>query len=143
MAQKLIINARGDLSWRRRVLSDLATAGLWAFWIVLWWPVFRKLYHVIRLHEGLARGAIQVFRTITPISLTHSSVALLGTCALLLLWTLLPTRKLTHAHDLQTLDDYAEYFDLDENEILAGRESRICVVRHDEHGRIVGIEPRG
>jgi poly-beta-1,6-N-acetyl-D-glucosamine biosynthesis protein PgaD len=142
MAQKLIINARSDLSWRRRVLSDLATAGLWAFWIVLWWPVFRKLYHVIRLHEGLSRGAIQVFRTITPISLTHSSIALLGTCALLLLWTLLPTRKLTHAHDEEMLADYSDYFDLDEGEILAGRESRVCVVRHDEHGRIVGIEPR-
>ncbi len=143
MAQKLIINARGDLSWRRRLLSDLATAGLWAFWIVLWWPVFRKLYHVIRLHRGLSKGAIEVFRTITPISLTHSSIALLGTCALLLLWTLLPTRKLTHAHALQTLEDYADWFDLDEREIVAGRESRICVVHHDEHGEITRIETRG
>ena len=142
MAQKHIINARGDLSWRRRLFSDVVTAGLWAFWIVLWWPVFRKLYHVVRLHEGLARGAIEVFRTITPISLLHSSIALLGTSALLLLWTLLPTRRLTHAHAVQTLDDYADYFDLDEAEILAGRASRICVVRHDEHGRIVGIGPR-
>ena len=142
MRERMIINARSDLSWRRRLLSDVVTAAMWAFWILLWLPVFRKLYHVIRLHEGLARGAVQVFRTITPISLTHSSIALLGTCALLLLWTLLPTRRLTHAHDLQTLADYAEHFDLDESEILAGRDSRICVVRHDEHGQIVGIEPR-
>ncbi len=142
MRERMIINARSDLSWRRRLLSDVVTAAMWAFWILLWLPVFRKLYHVIRLHEGLARGAIQVFRTITPISLTHSSIALLGTCALLLLWTLLPTRRLTHAHDAQTLDDYAEYFELDEGEILAGRDSRICVVRHDEHGNIEGIEPR-
>lgn len=142
MAQKLIINARGDLSWRRRLFSDLATAALWAIWIVLWWPVLRKLYHVIRLHEGLLKGATQVFRTITPISLTHSSIALLGTCALLLLWTLLPTRRRTHAHDEQALDDYADWFDLDAAEILAGRASRVCVVRHDEHGRIVGIAPR-
>jgi poly-beta-1,6-N-acetyl-D-glucosamine biosynthesis protein PgaD len=142
MRERMIINARSDLGWRRRLLSDVVTAAMWAFWILLWLPVFRKLYHVIRLHEGLARGAIQVFRTITPISLTHSSIALLGTCALLLLWTLLPTRRLTHAHDLQTLDDYAEYFELDEAEIVAGRNSQICVVRHDEHGQIVGIEPR-
>jgi poly-beta-1,6-N-acetyl-D-glucosamine biosynthesis protein PgaD len=142
MRERMIINARSDLSWRRRLLSDVVTAAMWAFWILLWWPVFRKLYHVIRLHEGLAKGAIQVFRTITPISLTHSSIALLGTCALLLLWTLLPTRRLTHPHDVQTLDDYAEYFELDEAEIIAGRNSRICVVHHDEHGQIVSIEPR-
>ena len=142
MRERMIINARGDLSWRRRLLSDVVTAAMWAFWILLWLPVFRKLHQVILLHEGLAPAAIQVFRTITPISLTHSSIALLGTSALLLLWTLLPTRQLTHAHGVQVLADYAEYFELDEAEIVAGRDSRICVVRHDEHGNIEGIEPR-
>lgn len=142
MRERMIINARGDLGWRRRVLSDVVTVALWAFWIVLWFPVFHKLHQVILLHEGLAPAAIQVFEAITPISLVHSSIALLGTSTLLLLWTLLPTRQLTHAHGVQTLEDYAEYFELDRNEIVAGRGSRICVVRHDEHGQIVGIEPR-
>jgi poly-beta-1,6-N-acetyl-D-glucosamine biosynthesis protein PgaD len=91
---------------------------------------------------SFAPAAVQVFDTLTPISLTHSLVALLGTSALLMLWTLLPTRKLTHAHGLQTLQDYAEYFDLVEDIILAGQDSRICVVSHDEHGNIVGIEAR-
>lgn len=142
MRERMIINARGDLSWRRRLLSDVVTAAMWAFWILLWLPVFRKLHQVVLLHEGLAPAAIQVFDTITPISLVYSSIALLGTSGLLLLWTLLPTRKLTHAHGVHTLEDYAEQFDLDEDEIIAGRASRICVVRHDEHGQIVGIDPR-
>jgi poly-beta-1,6-N-acetyl-D-glucosamine biosynthesis protein PgaD len=138
----MIINARGDLGWRRRLLSDVVTAAMWAFWILLWLPVFRKLAKVIALHLGFAPAMIQVFDAITPISLVYSSIALVGTSALLLLWTLLPTRRLTHAHDMQALQDYAEYFDLDEDDIVAGRNSSICVVSHDEHGNIVAIEPR-
>ncbi len=142
MPERMIINARGDLGWRRRLLSDVVTTLMWAGWILLWLPVFRKLSQVIALHLGFAPAMIQVFDAITPISLVHSLIALVGTCGLLLLWTLLPTRKLTHAHGVQALQDYAEYFDLDEGDIIAGRDSRICVVSHDEYGNIEGIEPR-
>ncbi|HEY2345338.1 MAG TPA: poly-beta-1,6-N-acetyl-D-glucosamine biosynthesis protein PgaD [Xanthomonadaceae bacterium] len=142
MAQRLIINARSDLSWRRRLLSDVVTALMWGGWILLWLPVFRKLLQVIELHMSFTPAAIQVLDTLTPIPLAHSLIALLGTSALLMLWTLLPTRKLTHAHGVQTLEDYAEYFDLPEHDIVAGQDSRICVVHHDEHGNIVGIDAR-
>lgn len=142
MAQRLIINARSDLSWRRRLFSDVVTALMWGGWILLWLPVFRKLLQVIELHMSFTPAAIQVLDTLTPIPLGHALIGLLGTSALLMLWTLLPSRKLTHAHGVQALEDYAEYFDLDEGAILAGQDSRICVVHHDEHGNIVGIEPR-
>ena len=142
MAQRLIINARSDLGWRRRLLSDVVTAAMWCGWILLWLPVFRKLIQVINLHLSFAPAAVQVLDTLTPIPLGHSLIALLGTSALLMLWTLLPTRKLTHAHGMQTLEDYAEYFDLDAKEIVAGQESRVCVVSHDEFGNIVGVVPR-
>jgi poly-beta-1,6-N-acetyl-D-glucosamine biosynthesis protein PgaD len=142
MRERLIINARKELGWRRRLLSDVSTAALWGFWILLWLPVFRKLHEVILLHVSLEPAAIEVLDTITPISPVHSSIALIGTSVLLLLWTLLPMRQLTHAHGEQTLEDYAEYFELDEAEIVAGRDSRICVVHHDEHGQITSIETR-
>jgi poly-beta-1,6-N-acetyl-D-glucosamine biosynthesis protein PgaD len=142
MPNRLIINARGDLSWRRRLLSDVVTALMWAGWILMWLPVFRKLYQVVALHLSFAPAAIQVLDTLTPISLPHSLIALLGTSALLLLWTLLPSRKLTHAHGVQTLDDYVEYFDLDGRDIVVGQNSAICVVSHDEFGNIVSIVPR-
>ncbi|HTD29329.1 MAG TPA: poly-beta-1,6-N-acetyl-D-glucosamine biosynthesis protein PgaD [Xanthomonadaceae bacterium] len=142
MPDKLIINARHTLSWRRRLLSDVATALLWAGWILLWLPVFGKLRQVIALHMSFAPAAIQVLDTLTPISLLPSIIALVGTSTLLLLWTLLPMRKLTHAHGEQTLDDYAEYFNLEGRDIVAGQDSRICVVSHDDHGNIVGIESR-
>ena len=142
MAQRLIINARSDLSWKRRLLSDVVTAAMWGGWILLWLPVFRKVINLIRLHTAIEPAAMQVLDTLTPISLTHSLIALLGTSALLMLWTLLPTRKLTHTHGVESLGDYAEYFDIAADTIVAGQDSRICVVSHDEHGNIIGIVPR-
>ena len=142
MRERMIINARGDLGLSRRLLSDAVTALMWCGWLLLWLPVFRKLRQVVALHMYFAPAAIQVLDVITPISLTHSIVALLGTCGLLLLWSQLPSRRLTHAHGVQALADYAGYFDLDEREILAGRASSICVVHHDDHGNIVGIASR-
>ncbi|MBS0193262.1 MAG: poly-beta-1,6-N-acetyl-D-glucosamine biosynthesis protein PgaD [Proteobacteria bacterium] len=142
MTQRLIINARKELSWRRRLLSDGFTALLWIGWFVLWFPVFRKLYQAIALHRFFASAAIDVLDTLTPISLPHALLALIGTSALLMLWSLLPMRKLTQAHVVQTLEDYAAYFELDETAIAAGQRSRICTIHHDEEGRIVAIEPR-
>ena len=137
---KMIINARRDLGWRRRLLSDVLTAGLWVGWILLWIPVFRKLHQVIRLHLDFGLAAREVLDTVTPISLMHSMIALLGTSALLLLWSLLPTRRVGQAHEARTTLDYARHFDIDESEINAGRDSRICIVSHEDDGAITGIE---
>ena len=142
MVNRLIINARSDLGWRRRLLSDVVTALMWAGWILLWLPVFLKLRKIVRLHLSVAPAAMEVLDTLAPIPLLHALIALLGTITLLLLWTLLPSRKLTHAHGVQTLDDYAEFFDIAESDIIAGRDSRICVVSHDEYGNIVDVIAR-
>lgn len=142
MRERMIINARSDLSLSRRVLSDVVTALMWAGWLLLWLPVFLKLRQVVALHLYFAPAAIEVIDVITPISLTRSIIALLGTSGLLLLWSMLPSRRLTHAHGVQALEDYAEYFDLPEEEITVGRESNVCVVHHDDHGNIIGIEQR-
>jgi poly-beta-1,6-N-acetyl-D-glucosamine biosynthesis protein PgaD len=139
MAEKLIINARKQIGWGRRLLSDVSTAGLWIGWIYLWLPVFRKLHQVMRHHLGLETDVIQVLAAAAPISIRHSVEALLGTSALLLLWTLLPRRQVTQSHAVDTIEDYARYFGLAVQEIAAGRESRICVVTHDDNGDIVGI----
>jgi poly-beta-1,6-N-acetyl-D-glucosamine biosynthesis protein PgaD len=142
MADKLIINARRELGWHRRLLSDVLTAGLWVGWFLLWIPVFRKLHQVIRLHLDFGLAAREVLYTVTPISFVHSMIALLGTSALLLLWSLLPKRRVGEAHEARTNLDYARYFQLDEADINLGRESRICVVSHKDDGAITGIEVR-
>lgn len=142
MPDKFIINARRELRRRHRITSDVLTAGLWVGWILLWLPVFRKMREVIRLHVNFEPAAQEILDTVTPISIRHSLVALLGTSALLLLWSLLPKRKVTHAHAMLSTGDYARHFGLGEADINAGRDSRICVVSHDDAGAITGVEIR-
>ena len=139
MPERFIINARRDLRRRHRWLSDVLTAGLWIGWILLWLPVFRKLREVVRLHVDFELAAREVLDTVTPISITRSLVALIGTAALLLLWSLLPKRKATHAAGTLATADYARHFGIDEAAILGGRASRVCIVRHDDAGAITGI----
>ncbi|NUS37503.1 MAG: poly-beta-1,6-N-acetyl-D-glucosamine biosynthesis protein PgaD [Lysobacter sp.] len=139
MREKFIINARGSLRRRHRWLSDVLTAGLWIGWILLWLPVFRRLREVVRLHVDFELAAREVLETVTPISITRSLIALIGTAVLLLLWSMLPKRKVTHAHATLTTLDYARHFAIREPEIDSGRASRVCVVAHDEAGAITGI----
>lgn len=142
MPERMIINARRELGWRRRLLSDVLTACLWVGWILLWIPAFRKLHQVIRLHLNFEPAAREVLDTVTPISIEHSLIALIGTSALLMLWSLLPKRRVTHAHATLSTVDYARHFEIPEREIRGGRLARICVVSHDEDGTITGIVVR-
>ena len=140
MSEKMIINARRQLGWRRRILSDVATVVMWIGWIFLWLPAFRKLHQVILLRLSFEPAAIEVLEAVDPISVWHSLIALVGTCVLLLLWTLLPRRQVTQVHAVETMADYAQYFHLAEAEIAAGCASRISNVHHDSEGGIVGVE---
>ncbi|HVN43568.1 MAG TPA: poly-beta-1,6-N-acetyl-D-glucosamine biosynthesis protein PgaD [Steroidobacteraceae bacterium] len=142
MSEKMIINARRELGWRRRILSDGITVVLWVLWIALWIPVYDKLHEVIQMRMSFEPAAEEVFEAMDPIDVSNSLFALLGTTGLLLLWTLLPRRKVTRAHELTTLEDYAAAFQLPAEEITAGRASRVAVVHHDEAGAIVQIETR-
>lgn len=141
MFETLIINARRDLGWRQRAASDLSTAMLWIGWILLWAPVFRKLQEVVRLHLQFALAAREILETVTPISVVHSVVALLGTSLLLLSWSLLPKRRVTHAHVTLTIADHARHFGIDERQVASGLHSRICVVNHDDDGAVICITP--
>jgi poly-beta-1,6-N-acetyl-D-glucosamine biosynthesis protein PgaD len=142
MPDDLIINARRRLGWRHRILSDLTTVMLWITWLYLWMPVWRKLRRVIRLKLRLEPAAIEVLETVDPISIKYSLVALIGTCALLMLWTLLPKRQVTHAHSITTLDDYASAFNLPAGTIADSRNNRITTVHYDDEGAIVGLDRR-
>lgn len=139
MADGPIINARRQIGWRRRLFSDTATAALWIGWVYLWIPVVGKFHQIIRAHLNLETTAMEVLETVAPIPVANSVVALLGTSALLMLWSLLPKRRVTHAHAGVAIEDHAQFFGLDPQEIQAGRDSRICVVTHDEKGAFVQI----
>lgn len=139
MPDKLIINARDHLSWQQRLFSSLTTLILWISWLLMWRPMIHRLIRIWHYKHSLI-PAVHMLKTLSPVSIGHALIALIGTCVTLLLWTFLPGRKHTYSHTAQTIDDYADYFHLDKQSLIAGRSASICIVHHDANGHIVNVE---
>ena len=142
MTDRLIINASGEMSWSRRLLTWTSTTVLWGIWLYLWEPIGHKFKLAMQGHQPHFQPMMHVVSTLSPVSLTHALFALIGTTTTLLLWTFLPGKARTYHHGVEVLGDYARYFQLSESSIKAARESQICIVHHDDEGKITSIETR-
>lgn len=132
--ESLIIDARQQLPWHRRFFSDTSTATMWVVWLLLWRPLLLVTgFMSVKQHHVLA--------PIIGIDIEEYLVALFACAAALLLWSGLPAKQVRHAQARQT-SDYATYFDLPLENIESSRQSQICVVHHDENGKIIRIEQR-
>lgn len=131
--ESLIIDARRQLPWYKRLFSDTTTAMMWGLWLMLWRPAL-ILTGLIGLHHPYVLQMLLGF-----IGLEHYVTALLACAAALLLWSILPSEEVTVSEAKQT-EDYARYFDISPAMIEAGLNSKICVVYHDDHGKIINIE---
>lgn len=139
MHSPLIINARGRLAWHQRLFSDASTLALWSMWLWMCRPALMAAVGVVGVLSGLGHGSVQAALPGTMWSLEEEAFALLGTGALLMLWNWLSTRPAPRPA-VQATPDYAAYFGLSQRALAAGRDSRVCVVHHDEQGRIVRLE---
>jgi poly-beta-1,6-N-acetyl-D-glucosamine biosynthesis protein PgaD len=74
--------------------------------------------------------------------LHHSVVAFAGASGTLLVWNRLPARKICASAGELSVREHARHFQLPERELLAGRHASVCVVHHDEEGRIIRLESR-
>jgi poly-beta-1,6-N-acetyl-D-glucosamine biosynthesis protein PgaD len=142
MSGSLIIDARNRLRWHQRLVSDASTALMWAAWLWLWSPALRS---VAWLSNFGVRAYPEFMRVLSgggsTLGLDGYVVALVGTSGTLFVWNRLPGSKVA-TPEVQSLEDYAQHFELPEHEILAGRHASICVVHHDESGRITRLESR-
>ncbi len=141
MNDSLIIDARSQLRWTRRLFSDASTAVAWGFWLWLWRPVLSTLSWVFGVRLGLQHTLVKLLAVGAPITVGNTAVALFGTSGALLLWNQLSARRHPLLHTPE-LPDYAAYFGVTPNQLLRGRASQVCTVHHDEQGRIVRLEPR-
>ncbi|WP_242393222.1 poly-beta-1,6-N-acetyl-D-glucosamine biosynthesis protein PgaD [Anaeromyxobacter oryzisoli] len=137
----LIIDARHRLAWPRRVLSDASTAVLWGAWLWLWSPILKSAAWLAELGTPSYLTLSQLLPSGSAVDLQRSVMALVGTSGTLLVWNRLPARKL-RASSALSVRDYARYFGVPEHALQAGRRAAVCVVHHDDSGRIVEIECR-
>lgn len=137
-----IINARHQLRWHRRLFSDATTALLWAVWLWLCSPGVMAISRLLGLHfHSRHPKAAKLLMLGSPLSIEEGVVVLLGTATALLLWNRLSSQPALRPR-LTALPDYAGHFGIDTQTIAAGRSSAVCVVHHDEQGRITSIESR-
>lgn len=141
MSDSLIINARHQMPWHQRLFSDASTAMLWGFWLWMWRPLLSIFTWLGSLGASFQPTFMKLLANGSPVNLEGSVMALVGTSSTLLLWNMLPASK-TAARNTHTLRDYAAHFELPEQDILAGRDTSVCVVHHDDSGRIIRIEKK-
>ncbi len=143
MSNHLIINARHHLNWHQRFVSNASTAMLWGGWLWMWRPLLNIFNWINNLGASFQPTLLKLVANGTPMNIEGSVMALVGTSGTLLLWNMLPARKATTSPQAPLLRDYAAHFQLPEQDILAGRASDVCIVHHDDNGRITRIESQG
>ena len=144
MQDSLIINVRRELHWHRRMVSDVTTLALWAAWLWLCRPLFGAVATLCGSRAGMhyaGPGSGYAALSCTPASIEFSAMVLAGTSVILLLWKQLTSRQALRPR-LAALPDYASHFGLSHQDVQRSRACSVCVVHHDEHGRIVQIQGR-
>jgi poly-beta-1,6-N-acetyl-D-glucosamine biosynthesis protein PgaD len=141
MGRSLIINARDRLRWHQRLCSDASTVLMWGAWLKLWYPVLRSYAWMADFGVLSQFTLMKLLSSGSALDAQRYAVALVGTSGTLLLWNRLPAFKV-RTPEVQSVSDYARHFELSEDEILAGRGTSVCVVHHDDGGRIIRVERR-
>lgn len=136
-ANSLIIDLRRQLPWHKRYFSTTTTAMMWAGWLLLWRP-FILVWVLIELQKThIAQRLMAAFSD----GIERGVVALFICAIALLLWGLLPAKRVHKKHAIEkTLPEYARYFELSEQEIQTGRQQKVSIVHHDENGKIIRVE---
>lgn len=136
-ANSLIIDLRRQLPWHKRYFSTTTTAMMWAGWLLLWRP-FILVWVLIELQKThIAQRLMAAFSD----GIERGVVALFMCAIALLLWGLLPAKRVHKKHAIEkTLPEYASYFELSEQEIQTGRQQKVSIVHHDENGKIIRVE---
>ena len=142
MSATLIINARHRLAWHRRLASDASTAMMWAVWLWLWSPLLQSMRGALHLGARSLPTLTHLAASFSGRDLKLSLAALIGTSGSLLVWSRFPAVVHSRAAEPLTVRDSARYHRLPEHELREGLTAPVCVVHHDEAGRIVRIEAR-
>lgn len=136
ISDSLIIDVRRQLPWRRRLASDVGAAGLWAGWFWLCAPAvsMAAASPVGHSHRNLLQRLVEA----APTALPAGAAVVVGMIAALWLWSRLAS--CAKAAEAKPNINYAGHFGVNELHLHRCRTSQVCIVHHDETGRIVRID---
>lgn len=144
MRPPLIIDARRQLSWNRRLFSDASTLAMWSIWLCLCRSAVVRIAGTLGVMLGISHAGNRVARMVitSMFSIEDAALALVGTGATLMLWNRLASQP-APLPKIHAVPDFTAHFGVDATLLDAARASQVCVVHHDESGRIVRIDARG
>jgi poly-beta-1,6-N-acetyl-D-glucosamine biosynthesis protein PgaD len=134
-----IINIRHQLSWHHRLYSDASTLALWSAWLWLCRPAILGVVGMLGVALGMRHPASGTPASNSLPSLEEMVLLLICVSSLLLLWNRL-SREPAVQPRVDRVPDFERHFGLPGELINTARNSRRCVVHHDEQGRIITIE---
>ncbi|WP_180174818.1 poly-beta-1,6-N-acetyl-D-glucosamine biosynthesis protein PgaD [Acinetobacter sp. YH01022] len=132
----LIIDLHHCLPWHKRYASHTSTAMMWAVWLLLWRPLLIVLGIVSLQKQHVLHQLFSAF----GLGIEHGVSALLACAVGLLLWANFVPAKTVKTSSAKNIADYGQHFGLAVEEIEQGRQQKVSVVHHDEHGKIIHIE---
>jgi poly-beta-1,6-N-acetyl-D-glucosamine biosynthesis protein PgaD len=140
----LIIDARRQLSWNRRLFSDASTLALWSVWLWLCRSAVLRMVGTLGVMVGISRAGIHADSPAViagVFSIEDAALALVGTGATLMLWNRLASQPAPMPR-IHAIPDFTTHFGIEAPMLDAARASQVCTVHHDEAGRILRIEAR-
>ena len=134
-----IINLRHQLRWHHRLYSDASTLALWSAWLWMCRPLVLGALGLAGVAFGVPHPGPAASSDHALPSIEEMALLLAGVSGLLLAWNRL-SREPAVRPRVDALPDFCRHFGLDTDQISFARESRRCIVHHDDQGRIIAIE---
>lgn len=144
MRHPLIIDARRQLSWNRRLFSDASTLVLWSMWLWLCRSAVLRMAGTLGVMLGISHAGVHSAAPLViagMFSIEDAALALVGTGAMLMLWNRLASQPAPLPR-IHAVPDFVAHFGVDASALDTARASQVCTVHHDESGRILRIDAR-
>lgn len=132
----LIIDLRDRLPWHRRYMSNTTTAILWGCWLLLWRPFVLIAGYIALEKPHLIHYFFLAFAKV----IENGFTALLACAISLWLWSNFIPSKTRQQAEAKSLNEYADEFGLETQQLNLLRQQKISTVHHDMHGRITHID---
>lgn len=134
--ESLIIDVRKQLPWHRRYFSTTITAMLWAFWLLLWRPIVILIGYLSLEKPQLVHYFFNAFAK----ALESGLFALIACAISLWLWSNFVPAKTKKEAEAKSIQEYADYFNLNTEALVQSRQQKVATVHHDADGRITYID---
>jgi poly-beta-1,6-N-acetyl-D-glucosamine biosynthesis protein PgaD len=136
----LIINKRKELPFVKRFIWDMVTILLWVGFVYLWKPLLVVFYKIITLKVYNEDISTMIWNTVESVKFEHAAFMLIATPMILFVLSRLHRHKDSSRHIVYKIGDYANYFNLSDEQLHQSINSQFITVYHNKNGKIINLD---